>query len=155
MVLQIWCGLVLPTITVVAADNLSYREYRYERLHSLLLHQRRQLRASQRRWARSASVQRQEQANTAGIPSSDLSSSPGSGPSSSEAEAEAQTVAAQAAALLDAPAIHGLLHPGDWQWEAAHQALTALRRLGGWAALLLGAAACMLYAWHVLAFGGD
>lgn len=143
--LQVWGGLLLPLVAAAAAEDRAYRRYRFDRLRAALLRQRAEFRAEARRWTRAAAAARREAAQAAGLSPGDLGSSPSTGPSSPESAAEQETVAAQAAALLDAPAPPGLLAPGDWQHEAAHRALRALRALRGWAALPASAVACLLY----------
>lgn len=149
--LQFWGGLALPLLVALLAEARAFRAYRRAALRRLLWQRRREERMTGRYWTRAAAAARRLQASQAGRRVSDLSSS-SSGPSSPEAGDEAQTVAAQAEALLEAPAPPGLLLPGDWQHEAAYQACRRLGMLAGWPALPLLSALCLLYAWHVLAF---
>lgn len=149
--LQFWGGVALPLALALTAEARAFRSHRAGALRRLLWQQRREERASARYWTRAAAAARRLQAAQAGRRVSDFSSS-SSDPSSPEAGDEAQTVAAQAEALLDAPAPPGLLPPGDWQHEAAYQACLRLRRLAGWPALPALSALCLLYAWHVVAF---
>lgn len=143
---------MLPVLLTLSSNARSFRAYRRRRLEALLAAERRQLREEQRHWTRAAAAQRADQADALGIPHGELSSG-SSGPPTPEAAAEAATVAAQAEALLEAPAPLGLLPPDDLPYEAAYQAWLHLGSLGGWGALPLSALLCLVYAWHVLAFG--
>lgn len=156
-----WGGLLLPLVVVAASGARAFRAYRLTRLQGLLLRQRQQMRRELRYYTRAAAAARREAARSASAQqglhpnehsSTSNSNSSTSPPSSPEASEEAQTVAAQAAALNEAPAPPGLLRPGDWQYEQQYQLYLRLRQLAGWPASLVLAIACLLYAWHVLAF---
>ena len=150
--LQVWGGLVLPTLLAVAGEARAYSAYRQERMRQLLLDQGRQLRQEQRYLTRASAGRRSQQAQSLGPLSLAELTSSSSGPSSPDSATRAEAAAFQAAALQHFAAPPGLLLPGDWQYEAVFQAQQRCSRLAGWAALPLAASLCLLYAWHVLAF---
>ena len=141
--LQVWGGLLLPLCLDITLAGHAFSGYRLRRLEALLSAQRRAARAQQRLLTRAAARERSEAAAAAGIPLHHLSSS-SSGPSSPESPLERQNVAAQAAALLEASALPGLLQPGDLQYEMAFQARLRLRALAGTHGMLAAAALCLV-----------